>query len=182
MLIHAGLIWLRLMCLLIACAPLTTPQPTRSPLIQPSATPTTQLPTQATTVAPTATLSPTVTLSPTATATSVPTQPTVQATVAPTRALASATPLPCISYRDAAQFVGKNACVTGNVSSATQSGNTYFINFSAGRDSFYAVSFDLNPITLPLNRGQCIKVIGQIELFNGRPQIVIRSASQVTSC
>ena len=92
------------------------------------------------------------------------------------------TPTDCISYKDAAQYIGQTTCVTGAVSSATQSGTTYFINFSASRTSFYAVSFTLTATTLPLTKGQCIVVSGKIETFNDRLQIVVRNANQVTAC
>ena len=70
----------------------------------------------------------------------------------------------------------------GNISSTGQSGSTYFINFSASRTSFYAVSFTLTATTLPLTKGQCIVVSGKIEPFNDRTEIIVRDAKQVAAC
>ena len=89
---------------------------------------------------------------------------------------------PCISYTTADAHVGQTVCVTGTVRSATQSGSTYFINFDSSRASFYAVSFTLDYLSLPLAKDQCIRLRGRIDVYNGRPQIVLRDASQIAVC
>ncbi len=181
-----------ILVLSIACSPIgpdstsETKQPTATSALAPTVTsgPSSQ-PTTPPSPGPTLTATTTPVLTPQATAmatASLTGQPS--ATLAPTPASITpvSTPLACISYREAAQHVGQTVCVTGDVYATAQSGNTYFINFSASRTAFYAVSFVYNQSTLPLQKEQCIKVTGRVDTFQGRPQIVINNLRQVTSC
>jgi hypothetical protein len=85
----------------------------------------------------------------------------------------------CISWKDAAMHLNETTCVTGIVTSATQNGSTFFINFDNSRTSFYAVSFKYTWDNL---KGKCVELHGKIVPYNGRPEIVIERQEQVRMC
>lgn len=75
--------------------------------------------------------------------------------------------------------LNETTCVTGIVTSATQNGSTFFINFDNSRTSFYAVSFKYTWDNL---KGKCVELHGKIVPYNGRPEIVIERQEQVRMC
>lgn len=120
----------------------------------------------------------------TATRTVAPTPGLPTATIAPTAPrLTPTVPWPqCLSNKEAPAHIGENTCVQATVYGVNQTESAYFIDFDAGRSSFYAVSFTLTKDRLPLVKGQCIRIRGRIDTYNDRPQLVIRTLDQVASC
>jgi DNA/RNA endonuclease YhcR with UshA esterase domain len=90
-----------------------------------------------------------------------------------------------ISPKDAAQYVGSTLTVEGKVSqvSFANSGTT-FINFGGRFPNhvFYAVIFrsssDLFPDIASL-RGMTVAISGTVEMYKGKPQIVLSSPNQI---
>ena len=94
-----------------------------------------------------------------------------------------------ISARQASAFIGETATVCGVVASATYSkrsnGQPTFLNldkaypnhiFTAVIFGDYRRNFDYAPESL---EGEDICVSGRIDQYNGKPQIKIRSPSQI---
>jgi len=120
-----------------------------------------------------------------------PTQSTAPATItyppAPTLGPSppSTTPDPernpdgCLNYQFANRHIGQQDCVSGTVVDTYASDKAFFINYSLDRMTFYGVSFDLRWENLT---GRCVRLQGLIEEYKGRPQIVIRDASQLQFC
>ena len=94
-------------------------------------------------------------------------------------AQASSSSSSCIAWTDAGDHLNETTCVRGTVSSASQNGSTFFINFDNTRTSFYGVSFKYTWDNL---RGKCIELSGKISPYNGRPQIVIDRQEQIKMC
>ncbi len=90
-----------------------------------------------------------------------------------------------ISPQEASGNIGRHTEVAGVVSQVTQtSGGTTFINFG-GRfpnHAFYAVIFKKNASAFRnLNNleGKSVGVAGTIELYKGKPQIIVTSPDQI---
>jgi hypothetical protein len=105
---------------------------------------------------------------------------TATAPISPSFALLAATegPPECTSWRDGGQYVGTYQCLCGTVTDTYQDPNSaaFFINFTSDRSAFYAISFEHRWTNL---EDHCIQVCGQIETYQGRPQIVIRDLGQL---
>ena len=91
-----------------------------------------------------------------------------------------------IAPREAAQYVGSSSTVEGVVSQVSRSrGGTTFINFG-GRfpnHAFYAVVFKKYAHKFPNLEalvGRSVGISGTIELYKGKPQIILFSPSQIT--
>lgn len=91
-----------------------------------------------------------------------------------------------ITPGDSAHHVGSSVTVEGVVSQVSvSSGGTIFINFG-GRypnQEFYGVIFKSNSRQFSEVRaleGQTIALSGTVQLYKGRPQIILQSPSQIT--
>lgn len=107
--------------------------------------------------------------------------PTSTPAPAPSATVASAERNPdgCLKYQFADRYIGQQDCVSGTVVGTYDAGNAFFINYSEDRTAFYGVSFDLRWENLA---GRCVRLRGLIETYRGRPQIIIREASQLELC
>ncbi|SHL76326.1 hypothetical protein SAMN05444414_13715 [Roseovarius marisflavi] len=90
-----------------------------------------------------------------------------------------------ITPKEAAYYAGDSATVAGVVSQvSTSNGGTTFINFD-GRypnHKFYAVLFRKNAgefSGIHSLEGRTVAITGTIELYKGKPQIILRSPSQI---
>ncbi len=90
-----------------------------------------------------------------------------------------------ISPRDAIKHVGERSTVVGVVSQVSNSGKgTTFINFGGRFPNhvFYAVIFRKNGHKFPsvyTYEGRTVAISGRIELYKGKPQIIVSSPDQV---
>jgi len=102
----------------------------------------------------------------------------------PARNFIGGQPTP-IAAADAASHIGIYASVTGKVAAVdASSGGTLFLDFGAGypNESLTAVIFSRSRSRFPdLSglQGRTIQVIGRIESYRGRPEIVLTSRSQL---
>jgi hypothetical protein len=85
----------------------------------------------------------------------------------------------CIAWRWAPDYIGQDQCVEGGVLRVDESEGAFFVVFGAESDSFYGVSFDLDLSDLA---GKCVRVLGTIETYEGRPAIIIKSRDQILPC
>lgn len=99
--------------------------------------------------------------------------------------LAVSTHAETITPNEAAYYVGDSATVAGAVSQvSTSKSGTTFINFG-GRypnQKFYAVLFRKNAgefAGIHSLEGKTISITGPIELYKGKPQIILRSPGQI---
>jgi DNA/RNA endonuclease YhcR with UshA esterase domain len=90
-----------------------------------------------------------------------------------------------ITPRDASQYVGNYVTVTGEVSQVSRSnGGTTFINFGGRFPNhvFYAVIFKNRASAFPgvfELQGRNVAITGEVSLYNGKPQIILSSPSQL---
>lgn len=91
-----------------------------------------------------------------------------------------------ISWQDAAKYVGKTKTVEGViVRTHKSSSNTIFLNFhDPYQGYFYAVIFASDLGRFPFKpedfyRGKEVRVTGLIKLYQGSPEIVVESPSQI---
>ncbi len=165
--------------LLPACgSPSAPPAPTYTPF--PTFTPyPTQTPYPTYTPFPTQTLIPTYTPYPTYTA--MPTPPSPSATPLAIKAAESPAAPRCIMWNVVPSHIGETTCVRGNVTSTYKDpkSNAFFIDFDDSWSSFYAISFKYTWDNL---KGQCVEISGKIAPYNGRPQIIVESRSQLQLC
>ena len=90
-----------------------------------------------------------------------------------------------ISPREANQHVGAQATVVGVVRQVSKSGGgTTFINFGDRFPNhvFYAVIFRSRSDQFPgvhQLQGRTVAISGEIELYKGKPQIILRSPQQI---
>ncbi|CUH45429.1 hypothetical protein RUM4293_04343 [Ruegeria atlantica] len=90
-----------------------------------------------------------------------------------------------ISPREAVNHVGERTTVVGVVSQVSNSGKgTTFINFGGRYPNhvFYVVIFKKNGHKFPSvysYKGQTLAISGRIELYKGKPQIIVSSPDQV---
>lgn len=90
-----------------------------------------------------------------------------------------------ITPQDAINHVGERSTVVGVVSQVSNSGKgTTFINFGGRYPNhvFYAVIFKNNGHKFPSvysYQGQTLAISGTIELYKGKPQIIVSSPDQV---
>lgn len=90
-----------------------------------------------------------------------------------------------ISPKQSSQHVGKQATVVGVVSQvSTSSGGTTFINFGGRYPNhlFYAVIFKKHASkfqSVYSLQGKTVEITGTIELYKGKPQIIVSSPGQI---
>jgi hypothetical protein len=85
----------------------------------------------------------------------------------------------CIAWRWAADYLGQDQCVEGGVLRVDESEGAYLLIFSPESDSFYGVSPGLDLSDLA---GKCVRIVGTIETYEGRPAIIIESRDQILPC
>lgn len=85
----------------------------------------------------------------------------------------------CISWHQAKKYVGQQMCVEGGVTHVHKSEEAFFIYFSKEPDSFCGLSFELDLSDL---LDKCVRLVGAIETYEGRPAIIIRSRDQILPC
>lgn len=88
-------------------------------------------------------------------------------------------PVSCVPWWDAYAHIGEQTCVEGIVTWTYDSGRAFFIDFTSDRRAFYGVSFDYVFYDLV---GQCVRLYGLVETYEGRPEIIIRDQEQVRYC
>lgn len=90
-----------------------------------------------------------------------------------------------ISPQEASRHVGSLVTVEGEVSQvSTSNGGTTFINFGGRFPNhvFYAVIFESSAHRFPGVQGlegQPVAISGTIELYKGKPQIILQSPDQI---
>jgi hypothetical protein len=85
----------------------------------------------------------------------------------------------CIAWRWAPDHLGQEQCVEGGVLHVDRSEEAFLVIFSAESDSFYGVSLNLDLSDLT---GKCVRIVGTIETYEGRPAIIIESRDQILPC
>jgi DNA/RNA endonuclease YhcR with UshA esterase domain len=97
---------------------------------------------------------------------------------------ATSSPLPLVSWQDAAAFEDQDVTVEGLVVDSYKSDSVIFLNFSDDRSQFKAVIFQRDwgkwpqsPETLLL--GQTVRISGPVVLYNGAPEIIANDPAQV---
>ncbi|MCE6957678.1 nucleotide-binding protein [Cereibacter sphaeroides] len=89
-----------------------------------------------------------------------------------------------VTPEEAASVVGTTATVEGMVSQVAEHRGTIFINMG-GRypnQSFHAVIFDDNAGLFPgiaAIEGEMVAIHGLVELYKGRPEIIVTSPDQI---
>ena len=92
---------------------------------------------------------------------------------------------PTIRVSDAAEHVGKSVQVAGTVTGRFVNEKVGFIHFGGDHDrGFYAVCFGDGRRWLAQRKrseivGRSITLLGKVQLYRGRPQIVIQSRWQI---
>ena len=97
------------------------------------------------------------------------------------------TPTPhykCVSWRDVTKSdAGQQLCVEGvvtQVDNSEEASVVYFVwRFGDQPENFVCVSFedDLSDLT-----GKCIRLEGVIEIYKGRPAIIVKDRDQIGTC
>jgi len=77
------------------------------------------------------------------------------------------------------QYLGQSQCVEGGVLRVDRSEGAFLLIFSNEADTFYGVSLDLDLSDLA---GKCVRIVGTIETYKGRPAILIESRDQLLPC
>lgn len=86
----------------------------------------------------------------------------------------------CVSWYSAPNYLGQSQCVEGPVLRVDKSGEAYLVIMSNEPGSFYGVSFDLD--LSDLAGKDCVRIVGTIESYEGRPAIIITSRDQILAC
>ncbi len=94
------------------------------------------------------------------------------------------TPMGVVPWQEAHRYVGQTVTVEGRIVSARDIGTITFLNFSPARDRFVVVVFveDYPAFPAPpveLYAGKKVWVTGEISLYQGVPQIILRSPAQI---
>lgn len=110
--------------------------------------------------------------------------PTPVATFTPAPGVSGEKPTPtrlfeCIAWRWASDHLGQQQCVEGAVLRVDKSEEAWLVIFSAEPGSFYGVSSGLDLSDLA---GKCVRIVGTIETYKGRPAIIIQSRDQILPC
>ena len=120
-----------------------------------------------------------------------PPRPTDTATLPPT---STPTPRPCVSSAEAGSHIGEQVTVCGVVAGASYrpdvNGQPTFINFDRAfpNHTFTALVWgdrraNFNPPPeVHYGAGAFVCVAGVVELFEGRPQTIVESPSQISAC
>ncbi len=85
----------------------------------------------------------------------------------------------CISWHSAPNYLGQSQCVEGGVLRVDKSEGAFLLIFSNKADTFYGVSLDLDLSDLA---DKCVRIVGTIENYEGRPAIIIESRDQLLPC
>lgn len=102
----------------------------------------------------------------------------------------SPTPLPAtpptgvVPWQQAERYVGQTITVSGQIVRSNDTGAITFLNFSSARNQFVAVIFAEDYARFPappaaLYAHRQVWITGEISLYQGAPQIVIRSPDQI---
>jgi len=86
----------------------------------------------------------------------------------------------CVSWKSAPNYLGQSQCVEGPVIRVDKSAEAYLVIMSNEPSSFCGVSFDLDLSDLAGKK--CVRIVGTIELYKGRPAIIITSRDQILPC
>ncbi len=86
----------------------------------------------------------------------------------------------CVSWKSAPNYLGRSQCVEGPVLRVDESEEAYLVIMSNESGSFYGVSFDLD--LSDLAGKECVRIVGTIETYKGRPAIIIESRDQILPC
>ncbi len=97
---------------------------------------------------------------------------------------ATPSPLPLVSWQNAAAYEGKQVTVEGQVVDSYKSDSVIFLNFSDDRSQFKAVIFQRNWGKWPqspekLLLGQTLRISGPVKLYEGAPEIIVDDPAQV---
>jgi micrococcal nuclease len=90
-----------------------------------------------------------------------------------------------ISWRDAAKYYGQQKTIEGNIVVTRNTGKACFLNFSENwKTDFTAVIFASDFPKFPPNpetyyKGKRVRVTGRVQEYQGKPEIILRTASQV---
>jgi DNA/RNA endonuclease YhcR with UshA esterase domain len=90
-----------------------------------------------------------------------------------------------VGWQNAAEFVGQTVTVEGQVVDTYNSGKVVFLNFDEDyRQTFKAVIFPDAWALFPeppetLYRGQLVRVTGQVELYEGAPEIIVETPDAI---
>ncbi len=86
----------------------------------------------------------------------------------------------CVSWKSVPNHLGQSQCVEGPVLRVDKSEEAYLVIMSDEAGSFYGVSFDLD--LSDLVGKDCVRIVGTIESYEGRPTIIITSRDQILAC
>ena len=98
--------------------------------------------------------------------------------------VAETEPVGIIPWQEAGDYLGQTITVSGRIVRANDTGKITFLNFSKDRDQFVAVVFadDYGGFPTPpaeLYEGKEVWITGEIDSYNGAPQIVVSTPDQV---
>jgi len=108
--------------------------------------------------------------------------PTPVATFTPVSGVILPTPtrlFECIAWHSAPKYLGQSQCVEGGVLRVDKSSEgAFLVIFSKESNTFCGVSdSDLSDLV-----GKCVRIVGTIEDYKGRPAIIIESRDQLLPC
>ena len=108
--------------------------------------------------------------------------PTPVATFTPVSGVILPTPtrlFECIAWHSAPKYLGQSQCVEGGVLRVDKSSEgAFLVIFSKESNTFCGVSdSDLSDLV-----GKCVRIVGTIEDYKGRPAIIITSRDQLLPC
>lgn len=86
----------------------------------------------------------------------------------------------CVAWKSAPNYLGRSQCVEGPILRVDKSEEAYLVIMSNEPGSFYGVSFDLD--LSDLAGKNCVRIVGTIETYEGRPAIIITSRDQILAC
>ena len=86
----------------------------------------------------------------------------------------------CVSWKSAPNYLDQSQCVEGPVLRVDKSEGAYLVIMTNEPGSFYGVSFDLDLSDLAGKK--CVRIVGTIESYKGRPAIIIKSRDQILPC
>lgn len=86
----------------------------------------------------------------------------------------------CIAWKSAPNYLGQSQCVEGPVLRVDKSEEANLVIMSNEPGSFYGVSLELD--LSDLSSKKCVRIVGTIENYKGRPAIIIKSRDQILPC
>ncbi|MEZ4767119.1 MAG: phospholipase D-like domain-containing protein [Caldilineales bacterium] len=89
-----------------------------------------------------------------------------------------------VPWQEAANHAGETVAVEGRVVDTYRSAKVIFLNFSPDRDEFKVVIFQDDWERWPqspdeLFYGKSVRVVGEVELYQGAPEIIVESPDQI---